>query len=167
MTDHFDGITMPFEASEPLNLKAENPGAKAEIDADVLAAIMRFDKAARDWGWQEDQGYDGTRIGESRAEYEAAQIHLMLSAAKAIQAERDKSQWQDISTAPKDGTEIYVYCGPAWSGRGPLVRTAWRGYWQNEFLNGGSPSNFVPTHWMPLPSPPTHASTKAIEGEKP
>lgn len=64
-------------------------------------------------------------------------------------------RWQDISTAPKDGTPIYVWM-PGWDGRGPMVRTAWRGYWQNEFLNGSNPNpeGFKPQYWMPIVGPP-------------
>lgn len=61
---------------------------------------------------------------------------------------------QPIETCPRDGTPFYAYCGLDWSSRGPLVQTAWRGYWANEFLNGGAPSNFAPTHWMPFPDLP-------------
>lgn len=54
--------------------------------------------------------------------------------------------WQDISTAPKDGTEILTYrrarlqavavwCGDGW------------------YVSDGAKIK-DPTHWMPLPSPP-------------
>lgn len=56
--------------------------------------------------------------------------------------------WQDISTAPRDGTE--VLCGHAGT---PGVAIL---YW----LDGGwrdadtSLIDWSPTHWMHLPSPP-------------
>lgn len=70
--------------------------------------------------------------------------------------------WQDISTAPKDGT-IILACGmtqPIWQPpRGeprkpePFMETIhWAGgFWQAGWV-GTIPA---PTHWMPLPPPPT------------
>jgi hypothetical protein len=54
--------------------------------------------------------------------------------------------WQDISTAPKDGP--YLICG-TWQGR-PHVREA-EGFERPRTLW----RNIAPTHWRPLPSPPS------------
>lgn len=72
------------------------------------------------------------------------------------------SEWQDISTAPKDKTDILLY--RVWSLRTelPPIVAAW-------FDNSGGagwcshekPDNFIegkPTHWMPLPEPPLASS---------
>lgn len=77
------------------------------------------------------------------------------------------SEWQDIETAPKDGTAVLVYAtrdgwtdgarivcarfgglGPRWSiyGCGPIGRS-------EQWLDVCNP-----THWMPLPPPPQDAS---------
>jgi len=59
------------------------------------------------------------------------------------------SEWQDISTAPKDGTRILVYQrigGP------DFVR--WIGAPHNKWSIDGFGSVDKPTHWMPLPAPP-------------
>lgn len=76
--------------------------------------------------------------------------------------------WQPIETAPKDGTLIIigfyrpnVFEGPgdgpqSWCCLGrydandkpPLTASAW----QNNYGQGFS---WTPTHWMPLPAPPT------------
>ena len=63
--------------------------------------------------------------------------------------------WQPIETAPRDGTKILVWVGWGWNGRLPFVGTKWmgsrdRGFWMNEYYNGGQPSNFNPTHWRPM-----------------
>lgn len=79
------------------------------------------------------------------------------------------SDWQDISTAPKDGTEIIVGVDVAtvW-----IVRSAryvradeWYpsepddvdGWWS--YINSVSQEQLVgiyePTHWMPQPAPPS------------
>ena len=67
------------------------------------------------------------------------------------------NEWQPIETAPKDGTRIVGYCPrQAW---GPEVRIVWskgKG-WKSQ--HGWWSSN--PTHWIPLPDPPT---SRASEG---
>lgn len=82
-------------------------------------------------------------------------------------------EWQPISTAPKDGTEVIVIHhtdygdGIMPTTDGPFtasfVRGAWRSSWDNEevveYMDWGGTdykSIMAPTHWMPLPSPPTH-----------
>jgi hypothetical protein len=64
------------------------------------------------------------------------------------------SKWQDIETAPKDGTEIWAYAGEQ-------ARMKWiegSGYalwvWADEALSEIDPDPIQPTHWMPLPEPP-------------
>ena len=64
------------------------------------------------------------------------------------------SEWQPIETAPRDGSEIIVLDDGA-------VRSAVWSDTINKFTgDGGNVFNWCerPTHWMPLPSPPTSAS---------
>lgn len=79
------------------------------------------------------------------------------------------SEWQDIATAPKDGTPILIwqpsghsfgYRGryqPEWNGPVRWYDDArWAiGYWRpwGGWGNRNS-SEVVPTHWQPLPAPP-------------
>lgn len=73
------------------------------------------------------------------------------------------TEWQDISTAPRDGTEILAFQAdgkfhigpedhvgthlPAWA------VVSWKdGYWDG-YYSGLGPLD-APTHWMPLPPPP-------------
>jgi hypothetical protein len=65
------------------------------------------------------------------------------------------TEWQPIETAPKDGTLVDL-----WSG---LHGNRWTDYswaagrwWRYSF--GYEPFEFNPTHWMPIPSPPTEKS---------
>lgn len=69
------------------------------------------------------------------------------------------SQWQDISSAPKDGTVIDL-----WRGLNSfrLTNTYWRdGKWQWKHYRYDEADDQI-THWMPLPAPP--ASTSKMMG---
>lgn len=110
---------------------------------------------------------DTTHYGASKAVgYEQAWDECRRAAA-ALAASQNKAgvQWQPIETAPKDGTRILVWLGAPWS-NAQAVR--WFESWQNwqtedfpdeydEYCGIGSE---LPTHWMPLPHPPT------TEGER-
>lgn len=81
---------------------------------------------------------------------------LLIAAKRAVEeAERVGSgetapDWQPIETAPKDGTEIDVWC-PSEVQR---LTVKWDGeVWEN--VRGGWVSENYPSHWMPFPSPPT------------
>ena len=66
--------------------------------------------------------------------------------------------WQLIDTAPKDGTRIILY-RPSQEDETPVIGR-WerpasgqrRGQWDYPYENNYKPH---PTHWMPLPEPPT------------
>ena len=81
------------------------------------------------------------------------------------------SEWQPIETAPKDGTRVMLWRGPAnFGNRAEMVITEWHdgawcwpdgvgsvsthGEWtEDDILNGYEDAvNF--THWMPLPPAP-------------
>lgn len=59
--------------------------------------------------------------------------------------------WQDIATAPKDGTPMLVFHNrmviEAW------YSTSWHRFVQSET---GGHNGIYPQHWMPLPHPPVH-----------
>ena len=59
--------------------------------------------------------------------------------------------WQKIETAPRDGTEVLVLIRPK------LIRLGW--YFVRSSRTQGwcdeSSRSIKPTHWMPLPAPPT------------
>lgn len=67
--------------------------------------------------------------------------------------------WQDISTAPRDGTWILITNTSNWGGKYRKVREA---RWNKRDSSWGpfTTSNSI-THWMPLPPPPVK---DALEG---
>lgn len=60
------------------------------------------------------------------------------------------SEWQPIETAPKDETDVVLYFE---SGKVPRVAGFYRGEWLCALH--GCELQEHPTHWMPLPPPPT------------
>ena len=70
--------------------------------------------------------------------------------------------WQDIATAPMDGTIIILFVG--WAAAGCFApddctdRYPWKFFDTDRdvpFINGAeNATRHAPTHWMPLPPPP-------------
>ncbi len=100
-----------------------------------------------------DNIYDGF-YGRLRA--------ALAAAPAAAPAPAQAEGWQPIETAPKDGTTIIAYepggTYPSGNAFPACVGTA---YWRNaDTLNPGmwcgpyNPRDY-PTHWMPLPVPPS------------
>ena len=66
------------------------------------------------------------------------------------------SEWKDISTAPKDGTNIDVWCKE----EGRITNAYWRNdRWTHWSMNGFEMMDHVkldyaPSHWMHIPDDP-------------
>ncbi len=66
------------------------------------------------------------------------------------------SEWQPIETAPKDGTRVMLFRAGRKICLGGYVTPSWAltlEGWKNSHGNF-----FEPTHWMPLPLPPTNST---------
>lgn len=64
--------------------------------------------------------------------------------------------WQDISTAPRDGTEILVYVDYG-DGSWKIEKAYWQHIFQklmNATYDPMMDDVDQATHWMPLPAPP-------------
>jgi len=61
------------------------------------------------------------------------------------------ASWQPIETAPRDGTSVLVFCDNQFKiGHWSIIGKGWR---YSFILQDRNALN--PTHWMPLPAPPT------------
>ena len=71
--------------------------------------------------------------------------------------------WEDISTAPKDSTEVLVLVGRK------VIRLGW--YFKASSRTEGwcdeNGKRIHPTHWMPLPPPPVFTGSRPKEAVLP
>jgi hypothetical protein len=82
------------------------------------------------------------------------------------------AEWQPIETAPKDGTRLLLFG----TERVFLTDRAFVGRWDAERAGGswvGPEWRCIPTHWMPLPEPPSavpsveaHSAGVLVRGEE-
>lgn len=73
-------------------------------------------------------------------------LKVIVKALSAYEAVKTNNGWIPIETAPRDETEILTWDGS-------YIRVATHA-WDDEWSQGSDPSH-TPTHWMPLPKPPT------------
>lgn len=87
----------------------------------------------------------------------------MKTSDPSVASDCSIAQWKPIETAPKDGSLLLVTGCNGWSD----VLAAWwvadspeddgnggKAHWRG-VLNCVGPMRIDPTHWMPLPAPPT------------
>lgn len=91
---------------------------------------------------------------EPFAECRGCAAHGPIHKLTAWNTRADLTGWRDIENVPKDGTEILVFANGD-------VTTAWfcdeTGLWPHDEMlsEDGEPCNVgLPSHWMPLPTPP-------------
>ena len=89
-------------------------------------------------------------------------IELMVEAAVRLRRASHAQGWRDIESAPKDGTYILLAGPSGYKGTPLRVEVCrydtefrplqpWVDYAGDSFLDSGD----YPTHWMPLPAPPS------------
>ena len=89
---------------------------------------------------------------------EAVKAYVEVKALAMHQASSPQDGgWRPIETAPQDGESILAICNSAYSPKANV--TWWSGAWTlysrpDDKWHGGV-SKWWPTHWMPLPAPPT------------
>jgi hypothetical protein len=165
-----DNLTVIREALEYyINVALEdNPNLPAQKYRDALTALSAIE--------DDIQRMKG-EIGQ-----------LVIERETALQ-ELKAREWQDISTAPRDGTTVFVWTGNA---EFPMRHEAtWRVPTESEYwVNGSSEPNFteggtfgpeegwfdecgythklqgseLPTHWQPMPNKPPSCESTNGEG---
>lgn len=170
-------VTVPVEPTEEMiaaamksNYAKESPSFAAVIKADWKAMIAAAP--------QEPGGDVEAKIKEFFDLHQESHVYFRNGAEIAFAWMKTRGLlqgWQDISTAPRDGTLILA-CGPKWNW--PCV-ISWERHSDGEFY-GPRDSRWLnkeycwgigvhgmklsdeyesqPTHWQPLPSPPQSAN---------
>lgn len=120
------------------------------------------------------RGYNAGIEGQFNKTREIAQQALASTPPASVPVEPSGCVWKDISTAPKDGTEILaVWLSSSVPGEwvqsvvwwDKQLESTWndaiddldyRGGWKDGRTTdyGERDLELFPTHWMPLPSPP-------------
>lgn len=67
----------------------------------------------------------------------------------------DATTWRPIETAPKDGTEVLATSNYGDGVHHAEVTAFCKGRWVVSNDDDGYAMQFHPSHWMPLPKPPT------------
>ena len=135
-------------------------------DIDYLLSLL--DSQQREDGPVLVEREAAAKLVESHvAKYDDHYIHCLTKCIpEEIRAmaphSQQPSQWQDISTAPKDRTRILLYfpklpthCDQ----RSNMTVGCWvdSGWWVTALGAGGlCDSDTLPTHWQPLPKGPQH-----------
>lgn len=102
------------------------------------------------------------QVGEY-ADASIKSLRSQLSEARAeVERLRAAQAWRPIETAPKDGTEIILFAiEEGFEDEGPSVwigswsTTAWYGPAWTAYEHRSETEYLTPTHWLPLPSPPS------------
>lgn len=121
----------------------------------VEATSEMLDAGVEAAGWL----FGPSRSGQwPDADRVSALYKVMLSAAPASPLP-EGGGWQDISTAPKDGTPILITRPTSYPAEEAYHVVRWEevdGFW---FCHDGKSDTWLrgpdPTHWMPLPAAPT------------
>ena len=95
--------------------------------------------------------YGHTTVGQDIAAAILVIKDLHQKAALSAQVQ-DVAGWQDISTAPRDGTTVLLYA-QGWDS----PKTGWtygKDDWQDCPYSRSGDESYLPAYWMPLPTVP-------------
>jgi hypothetical protein len=140
MTEH---ITSSVGSGEAL--------AKLERLAKDFAQLQRSSAAERRRERFDSEESLRNKANATAEEFIALSMRTLATMQEAAQTR--EAQWQPIETAPKNRVEVLLYW-PYWHLL-PMIGYWKLGLWRAEHaISGDGPG---PTHWMPLPAPPSGA----------
>lgn len=91
-------------------------------------------------------------------EYADTLEYIEEEATCALALIQKEQGWRDIESAPRDGTDILVFCedsGEQFVGfNNPAEGSDREDVFFTALLKGGKRVGCIPSHWMPLPTPP-------------
>ena len=121
----------------------------------TLRAERCLDKVINEWNTNSDLFAGAVHI-------EAYAAQQCADKDKRIKELETASVWQPIETAPKDGTDILLWVNDSEAVTGCTLPND--RYWSMPI-----PSMYYeydhPTHWMPLPQPPSDQALAATEAD--
>lgn len=131
-----------------------------------LRIILSESDEALNQAW--NQGYYA-HAGNSKQEWshedEVKRWKVKRDAAlQSTPSDAGRDGWQDIETAPRDGTHIWAFNGE----QGVMKWIEGDGFslwvWVDELLSDADPSPDQPTHFRPLPQPPASPAPADYDG---
>lgn len=129
------------------------PGGPSSTPSDALEAARRIVEAHDAYRIEQDK--EDANTGpylHALHTYEAARLDSGLLVARALLA-ASPSPWRDMADAPKDGSS-FLACSGTWITVGFWHRA--QKCWACSAPNYSRyPSDELPTHWQPLPEPPS------------
>jgi len=120
----------------------------------------------KNWNSDDPEKRPGERMKDVWREYARDALGGALSAPDSVRQELAAllNPWREIETAPKDGSEIDLWCkAPIWAKAG-RVADCWysAGKWWR-YAEGSQPDCreevHNATHWLPLPARPSEDKT--------
>ena len=106
----------------------------------------------------------------------AEAIALLPALLREVLDRREAEDWRDISTAPLTGDRVLVWRPTMCGGKGHIGVAYWasdpyaknsRPFWSSVegYISKTENRAHPPTHWRPLPTPPSAPTTEASHGE--
>lgn len=135
-------------------LVEQPPAASPAVDVEALEPVIvlrdkLMNECPKEAGYHETDEY-------ADLDHFVSEVYQLAKAidVAALTQQGQTQTWQDISTAPKDGTLMLVNWGDS-------VRTAFHNgnFWHITGRAAPVPNGYI-THWMPLPKPPKEQEEK-------
>ncbi|QNP78389.1 hypothetical protein [Agrobacterium tumefaciens] len=129
-------------------------GTKLYAAPPAPSVAVKAEEFARQlWGYFKGDSTGGTTAMQWFDNHKSLSgpARLIELCRSALSAQvQDVAEWQDISTAPRDGTTVLLYA-PGWDS----PKTGWTygtDDWQDCPYSRSGDERYQPTHWMPVPT---------------